>query len=197
MLEDINGSKAESPGSHLVIKVVSKQGECIITVLCWCSPPCVARWLKSEWEELAWGIMSSGGPKRKRGTPATWGELRWRDASLNEVFNDVSLLPIKEWKAVVTHWMASAKPSVRCGTTRVGVLGTILSSSSKKCCCKNQNTDGQKLRNPKGTECLHWYKVHSPCFRFQAWAGVHDSLRAVCSVLAASVEKNSRVIKMI
>lgn len=32
--------------------------------------------------------------------------------------------------------MASAKPSVRCGTTRVGVLGTILSSSSKKCCCK-------------------------------------------------------------
>lgn len=32
------------------------------------------------------------------------------------------------------YWIASAKPSVRWGTTRVGVLGTILSSSSKKCC---------------------------------------------------------------
>lgn len=195
----MNGPKTESPGCHLVMEVISKQGESIITVSCWFSPPCVARWLKSEWEELAWGIMSSGGPKRKRGTPATWGELRWRDASLTEVFNDVSLLAIKEWKASVTHWMASAKPSVRCGTTRVGVLGTILSSSSKKCCCRNQNTD---VRNSEALKTRDVYigiahKVHSPWFRFQAWAGVHDSLRAACSVLVASVEKNGRVIKMI
>lgn len=37
---------------------------------------------------------------------------------------------------VRTYWMAWSRPSERCGTTRVGVLGTILSSSSKKCCCR-------------------------------------------------------------
>ncbi len=134
-------------GCHHVIKVIRKQCESSITVSCLYSPPCVARWLKSEWEELAWGIISSGGPKRKRGTPATWGELRWRDASLIKVFNDVFLRGIKSVTVAVTHWMASAKPSVRCGTTRVGVLGTILSSSSKKCCWRNQNTLSEIIKH--------------------------------------------------
>lgn len=53
-----------------------------------------------------------------------------------------------------SYCIASAKPSVRCGTTRVGVLGTILSSSSKKCCCNTQNT------------LFHMFTLYAPLLTF-------------------------------
>lgn len=119
-------------------------------------PPCDASCPRSEWEEELLCGMSSVGPNLKRGTPATWGELKERIPSrqteeskttanprsfchqpfssiyLNKRFRQFLTL----CQHVRTYWMAWSRPSERCGTTRVGVLGTILSSSSKKCCCR-------------------------------------------------------------
>lgn len=80
----------------------------------------------------------------------------------------------------LSYCIASAKPSVRCGTTRVGVLGTILSSSSKKGCWQQTGTfrlaDPQKLNN--------MVKVHNthllPYCLFQESAEVHV-LTMVCA----------------
>lgn len=94
--------------------------------------------------------MSSVGPNLKRGTPATCGELKRINRAIRQqqkreskvVFLPEVVSPIywnKTWMqflTVSTYWIAWSRPSERCGTTRVGVLGTILSSSSKKCCCR-------------------------------------------------------------